>query len=72
MNTGMNDDVSNTFKNIRKTAVINSELHRLNVDIAALQETRLAGQGFIKKRQYTFFGAESLLKNEESTELDLQ
>ena len=55
MNTGMNDDVSNTFKNIRKTAVINSELHRLNVDIAALQETRLAGQGSIKESQYTFF-----------------
>ena len=51
MNTGIDDDVSN----IRKTAVISSELHRLNVDIAALQETRLAGQGSIKEKDYTFF-----------------
>ena len=30
------------IKNSRKTAVINDELRRLNVDIATLQETRLA------------------------------
>ena len=54
MNTGMDDDVSN-IKNVRKTAVIDSELYRLQVDIAALQETRLAGQGSIKEKDYTFF-----------------
>lgn len=31
------------------------ELHRLRVDIAALQETRLAEAGQLKERNYTFF-----------------
>ena len=39
----------------RKTAVINNELKRLNVDIAALQETRLADSGTLKEKDYTFF-----------------
>ena len=39
----------------RKTVIINNELIRLKVDIAALQETRLAGQGTIKENSYTFF-----------------
>lgn len=39
----------------RKTAVINDELLRLHVDIAALQETRLAGSGKLKEKDYTFF-----------------
>jgi len=36
-----------------KTAVISSELARLNVDIAALQETRLADS--LREKEYTFF-----------------
>ena len=44
-------DISDT----RKTAVINNELKRLNVDIAALQETRLADSGTLKEKEYTFF-----------------
>ena len=53
MNTGMDDDVSN-IKNIRKTAVISSELYRFNVDIVSMQKTRLASQGSIKEKDYTF------------------
>ena len=39
----------------RKTAVINNELKRLNVNIATLQETWLANAGTLKERDYTFF-----------------
>ena len=38
-----------------KTVVIDRELHRLNVDIAVLQETRLPESGSLKKKHYTFF-----------------
>ena len=41
--------------NARKTAVIDRELTRLNVDIAALQETRLADNGTIREANYTFY-----------------
>ncbi|XP_047120326.1 craniofacial development protein 2-like [Schistocerca piceifrons] len=40
---------------IRKTAVIDRQLHRLNVDIAGQQETRLPDAGFIREDNYTFF-----------------
>ena len=40
---------------IRKTAIVDRELHRLRVDIAALQETRLADSGSIKEDHYTFY-----------------
>ena len=39
----------------RKTAIIDSELERLNVDIAVLQETRLAGFGSLQEKNYTIF-----------------
>ena len=39
----------------RKTAVIDKELTRLNIDIAALQETRLAEDGKIQEANYTFY-----------------
>ena len=39
----------------RKTAIINDELKRLKIDIAALQETRLASNGCIRESDYTFF-----------------
>lgn len=39
----------------RKTAVINRELERLNIDIAALQETRLPSNGSLREKDYTFF-----------------
>ena len=40
---------------IRKTKVIDRELSLLNVDIAALQETRLPDNGSIREDHYTFF-----------------
>ena len=52
MTTGM--DTDNTC-DARKTAIINNELLRLKIDIAALQETRLAGQGSITEKDFTFF-----------------
>ncbi|XP_047483313.1 craniofacial development protein 2-like [Penaeus chinensis] len=39
----------------RKTAVIDRELSRLGVDIACLQETRLADSGTLREKSYTFF-----------------
>ena len=40
-----------------KTAIINKELARLNIDVACLQETRLADthSGSLMERGYTFF-----------------
>ena len=40
---------------LRKTAVIARELHRLRVDIAALQETRLPESGSLREDGYTFY-----------------
>ena len=53
MTTGL-DDLKN-ISDVRKTAVINDELLRLKIDIAALQETRLADSGRLKEKDYTFF-----------------
>ena len=39
----------------RKTAIINKELARLNIDVACRQETRLADSGSLMERDYTFF-----------------
>ena len=40
----------------RKTAIMNNELLRLNVDIATLQEeTRLADSGALQEKDYTFY-----------------
>ena len=38
-----------------KQLFINRELRRLNIDIAALQETRLPSNGSLKEEDYTFF-----------------
>ena len=51
MTTGMDPE---NINDARKTAIINNELLRLKVDIAALQETRLAGQGSIKEKKNYF------------------
>ncbi|XP_022810601.1 uncharacterized protein LOC111347641, partial [Stylophora pistillata] len=39
----------------RKTAIIKKELTRLNIDVACLQETRLADSGSLRESGYTFF-----------------
>lgn len=55
MTTGMNLDNDLENADIRKTAVIDRELAMRSVDIAALQETRLSGNGTIKEENYTFY-----------------
>ena len=53
MQTGLSDDLPN-IEDAPKTSVSDRELHRLNIGIAALQETRLADFGSITERHYTF------------------
>ena len=54
MTTGVTTQLPNV-NGARKTAVINNELVRLNVDIAALQETRLADAGCLREEDFTFY-----------------
>ena len=54
MTPGLVDDPSQ-ITDARKTAIIDHELSKLNIDIAALQETRLASDGTIKEKEYTFY-----------------
>ena len=51
---GLSDDLQQ-IDDARKTAVISRELKRLNIDIAALQETRLPSNGSLKEEDYTSF-----------------
>ena len=51
---GLSDDLGQ-IEDARKTAVIDRELSKLNLDIAAIQETRLPSNGSLKEREYTFF-----------------
>ncbi|CAG4932561.1 unnamed protein product [Colias eurytheme] len=57
MRTGFpnTSESSNCAQDLRKTAVIDKELHDLNISIAGLQETRLPDEGSIRERHYTFF-----------------
>ena len=54
MQTGLSEDLEN-IDDAPKTSIIDKELHRLNIDIAALQETRLAGFNSLKEKHYTFY-----------------
>ena len=58
------EDVSDT----RKTAGKNNELLRLNVDIATLQETRLADSGSLKEKDYTLYWQGRVRESTESME----
>uniref|UniRef100_A0A2C9KQ66 Endonuclease/exonuclease/phosphatase domain-containing protein n=1 Tax=Biomphalaria glabrata TaxID=6526 RepID=A0A2C9KQ66_BIOGL len=40
---------------MRQTAIIDRELSRLNIDVACLQETRLADSGSLTESNYTFY-----------------
>ena len=51
---GLSDDLQQ-IDDARKTAVISQELKRLNIDMAALQDTRLPSNGSLKEEDYTFF-----------------
>uniref|UniRef100_H3A3K2 Endonuclease/exonuclease/phosphatase domain-containing protein n=1 Tax=Latimeria chalumnae TaxID=7897 RepID=H3A3K2_LATCH len=48
------DDLQYT-SSIQKSVLIDCELYKLNIDIAAFQETRLADVGSIQEANYTFF-----------------
>nr|XP_027220778.1 craniofacial development protein 2-like [Penaeus vannamei] len=52
MTPGFSDDLQN-IRDARKTAVIDRELSRLQMDIVALQESRLAGNGSVKEKDFT-------------------
>ena len=54
MRPGLTDDLQ-VMDDARKTVVTDRELRRLNIDIAALQETRLPETGSLKEEHYTFF-----------------
>ena len=54
MCTGISDDLREV-DDTRKTAIIDRELTKLNISIAALQETRLASSGSLREKNYTFF-----------------
>ena len=54
MRPGLSDDLRQ-IDDLRKTAISDAELSRLNVDIAALQETGLAESGRLTEKDYTFF-----------------
>lgn len=60
MTTGLTDDLTQVDDS-RKTAVIDAELDKLNVGIAALQETRLAEDGTLEEKPYKLFCKESHL-----------
>ncbi|KAK2555651.1 Craniofacial development protein 2 [Acropora cervicornis] len=51
---GLSSDLQG-IDDARKTAVINKELARLNIDVACLQETRLPDGGSLRETDYTFF-----------------
>ena len=53
----MLDRTNLTDRPARRSALVAQELKRYNVDIAALSETRLAGEGTITEDEggYTFF-----------------
>lgn len=50
---GLTDDLQ-AIQDAHKTAVIDRKLYRLNIDIAALQESRLSANGPLKEENYIF------------------
>ena len=49
------DDIDLSLGHIRETAVIDTEPSLLNMDVVALRETRIAGNGSQKEKNDTFF-----------------
>ena len=54
MQTGLSEDLEK-IEDAPKTSIIDREFNRLNIDIAALQETRLPSANSLKEKSYTFF-----------------
>ena len=48
-------DLKDADRPQRQTTLVARELDRYNIDIAALQETRLEGQGTLQEKNHTFF-----------------
>ena len=48
-------DLKDAERSQRQTALVARELDRYNIDIAALQEVRLEGQGSLQENNFTFF-----------------
>ena len=61
MRPGLSNDLQQ-INDSRKTAIIDSELDRLNIDIATVQETRLAENGSLKSNDTHSSGKERVLK----------
>ncbi|CAH0719276.1 unnamed protein product, partial [Brenthis ino] len=57
MRTGLPDTCGGYgyAQHLRKTAVIDAELSRLNISVCALQETRLPDEGSLQESSYKFF-----------------
>ncbi len=51
---GLSENLQGT-NDVWKTAIINNKLLRLRMDMAALEETRLADSGILKEKEFTFF-----------------
>jgi hypothetical protein len=51
---GLSDDLQQ-INDARKTAIIDCEIAKRNIDIAALQETRFTASGSLKEKEYIFF-----------------
>ena len=56
------------LKDVRKTAIVNDEVIKLEIDIATLQKTRLAETGIIKEKDYTFYLKSRIVMNAECME----
>ena len=54
MTAGLSDDLQQ-IDAARKTAIIDAELHRLDIDLAAVQKTRLADNVSLTEMHCTFF-----------------
>ena len=67
MLTGISENIQD-ISDYRKTAVINNELMLLNVDIATIQDTRLADSGALKENDYIFYWQGRARVSTESTE----
>ena len=64
MRTGLSDDLQE-IDDAHKTAVIDHELHRLAIDIAALHETWLPDSGSMREKHYTFWQGKGVEENRE-------
>ena len=71
MSPGFSDDLLKVDDN-RKTAIINRERKRLNIDTAALQETRFPQTAISGMKTTPCFGREESHRNNGCMGLDLQ